>query len=388
MNPSHPYWVFDLSPFVFQVKNIDFSWVTTWWGILLLVGFFGGGFLFTFTQINKFKEQLNNSEKNSIQIKQKLSKFDFIQSSLSYLLLILAILYTLQKMQIDWGLRWYSTMYLLGFVAVYIACIRWIRKQQLMLTENMLMNLITISIVGMLIGARFAYVFIYNWDFYKQRPLEILATWEGGLSFHGGIVGVCLAIYFYCKRNKISFYHLTDKLVRVIPIGIGLGRIGNFFNGELWGRPITSSVPWAVIFPDGGSVPRHPSQIYQSIGEGWALFFTLYLISRKKQKEGTISCYFVIFYCIYRFIAEYFRAADLQINYFYLFNFSWLPLNAFPEAPWWTVLTMGQILCLSFLLVGCVLLYFCRNNILEYSPQWLKRNEDFFIHKLSENKKS
>ena len=92
MNPSHPYWVFDLSPFVFQVKNIDFSWVTTWWGILLLVGFFGGGFLFTFTQINKFKEQLNNSEKNSIQIKQKLSKFDFIQSSLSYLLLILASL--------------------------------------------------------------------------------------------------------------------------------------------------------------------------------------------------------------------------------------------------------------------------------------------------------
>jgi phosphatidylglycerol:prolipoprotein diacylglycerol transferase len=380
MNPSQTYWTFDLSPFVFQVKNINFSWVTTWWGIILLLVIFGGGLYLSWSKIQKLKAELKhlNQEKNNSITLKKFRIFDFIQTTLIYALAILAILFILQVLQINWGLRWYSTMYLIGFISVYVGCMIWIRKKTLMLTENMLMNLITLCIIGMLVGARSIYVFIYNWDFYKTRPLDAIATWEGGLSFHGGIIGVSIAILYYCRKHKIPFFHLTDKLVRIVPIGIGMGRIGNFLNGELWGRPIDSNIPWAIIFPEGGSAARHPSQIYQSLGEGWGLFLTLYIISRWKQKEGTLSACFVIFYCIYRFFVEYFRAADSQINYFYLTKFSWAPLNAFPNAQWWQILTMGQILCFAFFIAGVIFLYFARKNILEFTPKWIKRNDEFF----------
>lgn len=389
MNPSQTYWTFDLSPYIFQVKNINFNWVTTWWGILLLLVIFGGGLLFSWTKIKKLNAELKQSkpqQNNSILLK-KIHNFEFIQTTFIYALGIFIILFVLKTMQINWGLRWYSTMYLIGFIAVYIGCMIWIRKKTLMLTEGMLMNLITLCIIGLLVGSRVAYVFIYNWDFYKTRPFDAIATWEGGLSFHGGIVGVGLAVLYYCRKHKIPFFHLTDKLVRVIPIGIGMGRIGNFFNGELWGRPIESHVPWAIIFPEGGTVARHPSQIYQSLGEGWGLFLTLYIISRWKQREGTLSACFVIFYCIYRFFVEYFRAADAQINYFYLTNFSWAPLNAYPNAQWWQILTMGQILCFVFFLVWCIILYFTRKNILEFTPEWIKRIDEFYKKNTPENAK-
>ncbi|APJ04391.1 prolipoprotein diacylglyceryl transferase [Silvanigrella aquatica] len=380
MIPSEQYWTFDLSPFVFQVKNLNFSWVTTWWGILSLIVIFGGGFFLIWNQIKKYKYQLekSNSEKNNSILSKKIHNLEFIQTSFLYFFAILVILYILNIMKINWGLRWYSTMYLIGFISVYVGCMIWIRKKTLMLTENMLMNLITLSIIGMLVGARSAYVFVYNWDYYKTHPWEAIATWEGGLSFHGGIVGVSLAMMYYCYKNKIPFFHLTDKLVRIIPIGIGMGRIGNFLNGELWGRPIESHIPWGIIFPEGGNIARHPSQIYQSLAEGWGLFLTLYIISRWKQKEGTLSACFIIFYSLYRFMVEYFRAADKQINYFYLSNFSWNPLNAYPDVPWWQVLTMGQLLCFCFLIAGCIFLYFTRKNILEFTPEWLKRNDNFF----------
>lgn len=388
MNPSETYWTFDLSPYVFQVKNINFNWVTTWWGILLLFVVFGGGIFLSWTKNQKLKAELKQStHKDKSIILKKIHNFEFIQTTFIYILAILVILYILNVMQINWGLRWYSTMYLIGFISVYVGCIIWIRKKTLMLTESMLMNLITLCIVGMLIGARSAYVFVYNWDFYKTRPLDAIATWEGGLSFHGGIIGVGLAVLYYCRKHKIPFFHLTDKLVRVIPIGIGMGRIGNFLNGELWGRPVDSNIPWAVIFPEGGAVARHPSQIYQSLGEGWGLFLTLYIISRWKQKEGTLSACFVIFYCIYRFFVEYFRAADAQINYFYLSNFSWAPLNAYPSTKWWQILTMGQILCFVFFLIWCAILYFTRKNILEFTPEWMKRNDDFYKKNTLENVK-
>jgi prolipoprotein diacylglyceryl transferase len=389
MNPSQTYWTFDLSPFVFQVKNINFNWVTTWWGIILLLVIFGGGFFLSWTKIQRLKTELkqSNNQQNTSKEFKKIRNIEFLQTTLIYILAILSILYVLHIMQINWGLRWYSTMYLIGFISVYVGCMIWIRKKTLMLTEGMLMNLITLCIVGMLVGARSVYVFVYNWDFYKTRPLDAIATWEGGLSFHGGIIGVSIAILYYCRKHKIPFFHLTDKLVRLVPIGIGMGRIGNFLNGELWGRPIDSNIPWAIIFPEGGTVARHPSQIYQSLGEGWGLFLTLYVISRWKQKEGTLSACFVIFYCIYRFFVEYFRAADAQINYFYLSNFSWAPLNAYPNAQWWQILTMGQILCFAFFIVGCIFLYFTRKNILEFTPTWIKRNDEFFKRNTLENTK-
>lgn len=382
MIPSQTYWTFDLSPFVFQVKNLNFSWVTTWWGILSLLIVFGGGYLFTKTKLKTLK----STQENTVTAK-KIQNVELVQTVLIYTFVVLGILYCLQILNINWGLRWYSTMYLIGFISVYIGCMIWIRKKTLMLTEGMLMNLITFCILGMLVGARLVYVFIYNWDYYKDRPLDAIATWEGGLSFHGGIIGVSLAIIFYCRKNKIPFFHLTDKLVRIVPIGIGMGRIGNFLNGELWGRTIESSVPWAIIFPDGGNIPRHPSQLYQSLGEGWGLFVTLYIISRWKHKEGAVSACFVMFYCIYRFFVEYFRAADAQINYFYLNNFSWAPLNAFPGTPWWQVVTMGQILCFFFFFFGCFLMYLASKNICEGSKEWQERMDTFHrLHNAEKNK--
>ncbi|MES2614754.1 MAG: prolipoprotein diacylglyceryl transferase [Bdellovibrionota bacterium] len=354
------YWTFDLSPFIFQVKNIPFQWLTTVLGILFVVVFFVGGYIAS-------QKLLKTPQKR-----------EFFQSMFIYLFIILGILFGLNKMHVNWGLRWYSTMYLGGFLTFYLASLFWIKKKSFMLTENLLVSLVAFIIIGMLVGARLAYVFIYNWGYYSVHPLEAVATWQGGLSFHGGVVGIAIAVILFCRKYKIPFFHLTDKIVLITPIGIGLGRIGNFMNGELWGRPIQSHVPWAIIFPDGGSIARHPSQIYQSLGEGWGLFLTLFIISRFKQKEGTLSGCFIIFYCIYRFVVEYFRAADVQVSYFYLNHFDWAPLKAYPDTQWWQILTMGQILCFLFVFAGILMVIFTRKNILAYSPEWLKRNEEFF----------
>ncbi|WP_161597584.1 prolipoprotein diacylglyceryl transferase [Fluviispira multicolorata] len=379
MNPSFQYWRFDLSPYVFQVKNINFNWVTTIWGAALLIIIFAGGFLFTRKKISSTKSLIANSKQNenNLKLNNTMTRYAYIESLLIYALGIFVILFSLQKFNINWGLRWYSTMYLIGFMSVYIACTYWIKKKTLMLTENMLMNLITVCIIGMLIGARSAYVFIYNWDFYKHHPLDAIATWEGGLSFHGGIIGVSIALILFCRKYKIPFFHLTDKIAFIVPIGIGMGRIGNFMNGELWGRPIESHVPWAVIFPDGGPIARHPSQIYQSIGEGWLLFLTLFIISRFKRREGTLSVCFIIFYGIYRFINEYFRAADSQLNYFNIFDFIWEPINVSQFSQWWQFVTMGQILCILTTFIGIIFLFLTRRNISENSPEWKKRYKSF-----------
>lgn len=375
MIPSQTYWTFDLDPFVFQVKNLNFNWVTTWWGILSLLVVFGGGYLLAHSQLKKLKRLQSSEQINTIA--KKIQNVELFQTILVYSFVIFGILYFLQMLDVNWGLRWYSTMYLFAFISVYFGCMLWIRKRTLMLTEGMLMNLITFCILGMLVGARLVYVFVYNWDSYKDSPLDIIATWEGGLSFHGGIIGVALAIILYCRKNKIPFFHLTDKLVQIIPLGIAMGRVGNFLNGELWGRTIESSIPWAIIFPNAGDIPRHPSQLYQSLGEGIGLYLTLFIISRWKQREGVLSACFIMFYCLYRFIVEYFRAADSQVNYFYLTNFSWQPLNAFPGTQWWQIITMGQLLCFVFFFFGCFLLFLARKNIREGSQVWEERMKSF-----------
>ena len=358
--PKHNYWTFDLNPFIFQVKNVPFQWLSTWWGVGLCILFFGGGFFLS-------RLIIKDEEKKA-----------FAQSSLIYIFVILGILFGLNKFKINWGLRWYSTMYLLGFMTFYFTSIWWIKKKKFMMTENLLVTFITYIIIGMLIGARVAYVFIYNWDYYSLHPLEAVATWEGGLSFHGGVLGIVAVIIVFCRKYKIPFFHLTDKMALITPIGIGFGRIGNFMNGELWGRPITHHVPWAVIFPTGGMEPRHPSQIYQSLGEGWGLYFTLFLISRFKQKEGVLSACFVLFYCLYRFSVEYFRAADAQVSYFNLIHLDWVSPTAYPDTQWWHLVTMGQILCAIFFVAGLLMLFFVRKNILVGSAEWIKRNDDFF----------
>ncbi|MBX9703278.1 MAG: prolipoprotein diacylglyceryl transferase [Silvanigrellaceae bacterium] len=349
------YWTNDLSPFIFQVQELNLQWMSSFWGLLSIVLFLGSGYIISFYAKNKLTR---NPEKPFLFFNSNF-KIEILLTTLTYCAIILAVLFFLKKENIAWGLRWYSMMYLAGFISVYLGCLYWIKKGKLNLTESKLINLITAGIFGMLIGARFAYVFIYNFDSYKNNPWEIFATWEGGLSFHGGIVGVCCAIYLFCRYYKIPFLHVTDKITLFVPIGIMFGRIGNFFNGELWGRPIQSHIPWAVVFPQADQLPRHPSQIYQSLGEGLLLFITLQFLSKIAKKEGQTSCFFIIFYGLYRFVIEFFREADAHINYFLLNSFSWGPKNIY--APWWLTLTMGQILCLLTSVTGVLILIFISN---------------------------
>jgi phosphatidylglycerol:prolipoprotein diacylglycerol transferase len=189
-------------------------------------------------------------------------------------------------------------------------------------------------------------------------------VWEGGLSFHGGIVGVIIAMILFCRQNGIPFWHLSDRLALTVPVGIGLGRIGNFMNGELYGRVISDHVPWAMIFPGGGDLPRHPSQIYQSLGEGWLLFVTLLLINRGKHREGTIGAGFVFFYGLYRFFMEFFREADKQLMYY--FN---------------NTLTMGQILCIVTMLAGVGVFLVTRNTLVTDSEGWQQKIDDFLARR-------
>ncbi len=233
-------------------------------------------------------------------------------------------------------LRWYSMMYVLGLMAVYYFFRYASRKGTLKLDQQQIENVMLYALIGMIIGARLTYVFVYNFDHYMQHPEEIIATWKGGLSFHGAIVGIALAILLYCKRNGKSFFNVMDHVVVAAPIGLGFGRIGNFINGELWGR--VTDAPIGMIFPDGGPLPRHPSQLYESLFEGWILLAIMYLIYRSRPRLGVSSAFFLLFYATFRFFIEFFREPDSQLG---------TVLGPF---------SMGQLLCALMWVVGAVIL--------------------------------
>ena len=219
------------------------------------------------------------------------------------------------------------------------------------ITLNDLDDLIIFGVIGVLVGGRLGYVFVYNPTYYSHHPIEIFSVWQGGMSFHGGLLGVISALALFCifRKNlffEISFmrrfFSLTDFVAPLVPPGLFFGRIGNFINGELAGR-ITSldKVPWAMIFPDSGTLDfRHPSQLYQACGEGIVLFVILYVADKKKKGLGFTSAIFLIFYGIIRFITEFFREPDPFIGLLIL-NFS-----------------MGQLLSIPLICLGIVLLAF------------------------------
>ena len=344
MSDSQNYWVHNIDPYIFTVSDIPFDIFRTWYGVLAFVIFIAGGIGGT----TLWQKKQTLADKNA-------DLPATIRGIVVFITIALAIMYGLHLGQIEWGLRWYSTMYLIGFIQLYIVGRNWIANRTIMLTPFLLDSLIAYLIMGMIIGARVFFVFVYNFDAYWQSPADMLKVWEGGLSFHGGIVGVITALFLFCKKNKIPYFHLADKIVLTVPFGIALGRIGNFMNGELYGRIIQSDIPWAVIFPTGGPQPRHPSQIYQSLGEGWGLLITLYLLSRLKLPQGTIAACFVFFYGLYRYPVEFFREADEQLKYY--FN---------------NTTTMGQILCILTMLAGITVFVFVRKNIIVKSDAWQK----------------
>lgn len=234
------------------------------------------------------------------------------------------------------SIRWYGLMYLIGFVVSYLIVKREIHKRGFRLEKDFLENLYFYLILGLLIGARFGYVIFYNLPYYLDHPLEVFAIWHGGMSFHGGLIGVIVAAWIFTKIKKFDFFTLTDILVLTAPIGLGLGRIGNFINGELYGR--VTDVPWAMVFPEGGPLPRHPSQLYEAALEGFLLFLILWFFKDKIRKPGLISSIFLILYGAFRFFVEFFREPDPQIGYI---------LGVF---------TMGQVLC-TVMIVGGICLF-------------------------------
>jgi phosphatidylglycerol:prolipoprotein diacylglycerol transferase len=237
---------------------------------------------------------------------------------------------------------WYGLMYVFGFLISYFLVLYQIRRKEFGLSKPEIESLFFYLIIGLAIGARLGYVVFYNLGMYLQDPLEIFAIWHGGMSFHGGLIGVVLVGIVYSWKNKKSFWKLADLLTVTAPIGLALGRIGNFINGELYGR--VTRAPWGMVFPLGGPLPRHPSQLYESALEGVILFAILWRLKDKKIPAGGILAFFLIFYGIFRFFIEFFREPDAQLG-FVLGPFS-----------------MGQILCMAMTLGGIFLYAYLRKK--------------------------
>ena len=231
---------------------------------------------------------------------------------------------------------WYGLMYVFGFFASYLLVRYQMKRKDFGISKLEVENLYFYLILGLIIGARLGYVLFYDLKMYLADPLEIFAIWHGGMSFHGGLIGVLLVGILFSWRRKKSFWKIADLLIVTAPIGLGLGRIGNFINGELYGR--VTQVPWGMVFPKGGPDPRHPSQLYESALEGGVLFLILWFMKDRKLPTGGLLALFLSLYGVFRFFVEFFREPDSQVG-FVIGHF-----------------TMGQVLS-SFMIVLGILLF-------------------------------
>ena len=263
------------------------------------------------------------------------------------------LVHSFDPVLIDLGLfqiRWYSLAYIAGIVLGWIYANRIIRKisnknSLAPVTLAQFENLIIYLIIGIIIGGRLGYVIFYNFQYYSENLHEIIKLWQGGMSFHGGLLGVVIATYIFSNITKINFFKFADIICCVTPIGLFLGRIANFINGELFGK--VSTLPWAIVFPNIDNIPRHPSQIYEAVLEGIVLFILINFFALKKQllfKPGYTSGLFLILYSILRVFGEIFREPDEHLGY--LFNY----------------FSMGTILSIATFLAGCIIIFFIKKN--------------------------
>lgn len=234
--------------------------------------------------------------------------------------------------------RWYGLMYVLGYLIGGKLISKLMKDGYLQVKREKLDSFITYLMVGMFLGARIFYVFVYNWDYYSHHLTEFFAVWKGGLSFHGAMIGMIGACIFFAKRNKVPVMSVVDTMALAACPGLMLGRIGNFINGELYGR--VTDVSWGIVFAEGGPYARHPSQLYESFFEGFILGLILWSLysARKLKVYGTASSLFLMGYSFFRFFIEYFREADIQLGYYF-----------------GNALSMGQILSVLMFLAGCLL---------------------------------
>jgi phosphatidylglycerol---prolipoprotein diacylglyceryl transferase len=236
-------------------------------------------------------------------------------------------------------IHWYGLMYLLGFAAVWILGQKRAMKPWSPIKVEAVEDLVTYGAMGVILGGRIGYILFYNFDEFINDPIILIKIWQGGMSFHGGMLGVFIAMWLFGKKHNCSMLQLTDFLAPAAPIGLGLGRIGNFINSELWGK--TTDVPWAMVFPNGGPLARHPSQLYEAFMEGVVLFIILWLYSSKERPTMAVTGMALFWYGCFRFFVEFFRMPDAHLGYLAL---DWV--------------TMGQILSTPMIVVGALLIYF------------------------------
>ncbi|MCH9756477.1 MAG: prolipoprotein diacylglyceryl transferase [Gammaproteobacteria bacterium] len=241
-------------------------------------------------------------------------------------------------------IRWYGLMYIVGFAAAFGLAHWRVKRQALDWTSEQISDLIFFAAVGVIVGGRLGYFLFYQTTVLVKTPWVIFKLWEGGMSFHGGLLGVIIAMIFFASRRKKSAWEVIDFAAPLAPFGLAAGRLGNFINGELWGR--VTDVSWAMVFPSGGPFPRHPSQLYEMGLEGFGLLIVLLWYTRVPRPSGTIAAVFIIGYSICRFVIEFFREPDLHLGFV---AFGWL--------------TMGQLLSIPMFLIGLLL-------------WWLRRHAD------------
>ncbi|HKJ72111.1 MAG TPA: prolipoprotein diacylglyceryl transferase [Gammaproteobacteria bacterium] len=233
-------------------------------------------------------------------------------------------------------IHWYGIMYALAFGLGWWILLR--RRERLGLSREAVGDFAFACILGVILGGRLGYVLFYNLSYYLAHPLAVFAVWDGGMSFHGGLIGVVVAGVWFARSRGLTVLGVADFITPIVPIGLGLGRIGNFINGELWGRPADPSLPWAMVFPHVDRIPRHPSQLYEALCEGVLLFAVLWLLDRRLSGEGRLFGTFLLGYGCIRFGLEYFRAPDPQLGLLVL------------------GLSMGQLLSLPMIAAGAWLL--------------------------------
>ncbi len=231
------------------------------------------------------------------------------------------------------GIRWYGLAYVVSFIIGYTYIYTLAKKRKIPLSVKDVDTLLLYSVIGVIGGGRIGYILIYNFNHYISHPLHMLFIWEGGMSFHGGLIGFVIMGLIFCSRKKINAYSIADRIVIVVPIGLFLGRIANFINGELCGRP--TNLPWGMVFPQVDSTLRHPSQLYEAFFEGIVIFLILNSLKNKLLNiRGALFWLFIVLYGFFRFMVEFFRRPDPQIGFVFAF------------------FTMGQILSGIMFLVG------------------------------------